>query len=60
MDLFDNEDGSDLSEKIDAKITLRHDESFIMERKKLQTLQEGSSVEIEIKHLAEKDDQKFR
>jgi hypothetical protein len=35
MDLFEGLDASDLSEKLDAKITLRHDESFIMERKKM-------------------------
>ena len=61
MDLFDNSDGSDLSQKLDGKVSLRHDESFVLERKNIQALQEcSSSVEMEMKNLGEKDDDKFR
>jgi hypothetical protein len=35
MDLFDDLDGGDLSHKFYGKVALRHDESFILERKNL-------------------------
>lgn len=67
MDLFEGFEGGDFGHQLDGKVKLRHDESFIMERKNLierknmKPLEDcSSSVEMEIKHLGDNADEKFR